>query len=152
MWYACAMKATLAGKCSNCGSRDPVLRAVYDWQRTQTEGRWTWLGTSRPLCPGCYADPRFGGRWIDERKKPTAQKPAWAAEEPEEFARPTPPVRTGPVPTQFVPIEPSANKPRTAKPRALKTNTAAKESAPAKRPKPRSGSPGRARRATKPRK
>jgi len=49
------------------------------------------------LCPGCYADPRFGGRWIDERQKATAQKPAWAADEPEEFEKPVPPVRTGPL-------------------------------------------------------
>ena len=31
------------------------------------------------------------GRWIDERQKPTAQKPAWAESEPEEFARALPP-------------------------------------------------------------
>lgn len=49
------------------------------------------------LCPGCFADPRFGGRWIDERQKATAQKPAWAADEPEEFEKPVPPVRTGPL-------------------------------------------------------
>jgi hypothetical protein len=67
-----------------------------------------WLGTSRALCPACYADPRFGGRWIDERQKATAQKPAWAADEPEEFDKPVPPVRTGPLPARNAPDKPAA--------------------------------------------
>src|SRR5687768_7734346 len=106
------MKAPQAGACSNCGSRDPGLRAVYDWRRTSGEEGWAWRGTSRMLCPGCFADPRFGGRWIDERQKATAQKPAWAADEPEEFEKPVPPVRTGPFDVAASPPSASA-KPET---------------------------------------
>ena len=90
------MKAPQAGTCATCASRDPGLRAVYDWRRTSGEEGWVWRGTARMLCPGCFADPRFGGRWIDERQKATAQKPMWAADEPEEFEKPAAPVRTGP--------------------------------------------------------
>ena len=104
------MQPSQAGKCSNCGSRDTALQAVYDWRRTEIDGGWVWLGTPRMLCAGCRADPRFVGRWIDERQKPTAQKPAWAESEPEEFARalpPEPPVPPAAAPAkQEVPAKP----------------------------------------------
>jgi len=141
------MKAPQAGACSNCGSRDPGLRAVYDWRRTSGEEGWAWRGTSRMLCPGCYADPRFGGRWIDERQKATAQKPMWAADEPEEFERPVPPVRTGPF--TVAASTPSTNvKPQTrSKPR--QTAAPAPQRKPKRAPAKAGKSPAKRSRKTK---